>query len=284
MTEPKPTAFVQVGDFVKNFGGNELEHSDDLAGRVFDIHFENGWVVRHSFRAGGQLEWQMLQGADPDPAAPERDVECYRATCLREGYYLVDFVKRSQPTRSVSLVLDLTQMAVTAVLTRMPTREETYKPLFQRVLDGEPLSPMRVAVVHGAIGRAPQAQLPRHAPTTELVGKRVRYQYGPRDAYEHIYLSREFYTWNCLQGPEAGLADTDACGYYKLAEKLYLFVWWEKVIPTLGVVMLDFARNKTSGKIFGYREGDFGATCNTPVGAVLTVMNETRYDLETVQV
>ena len=48
--------------------------------------------------------------------------------------------------------------------------------------------------------------------------------------------------------------------------------------------MLDFAHNKTSGKIFGYREGDFGATCNTPVGAVLTVMNETRYDLETVQV
>ena len=41
----------------------------------------------------------MLQGADPDPAAPERDVECYRATCLREGYYLVDFNAPSRPGR-----------------------------------------------------------------------------------------------------------------------------------------------------------------------------------------
>ena len=269
---------MQVGDFVQNFGGNELAHTEDLAGRSIDIHFNNGWVVRYSFQPGRQLEWQMLQGVDPDPAAPERDVESYRVTCLRDGYYLVDFIKRYKPTQTVTLVLDLAQNIATVVLATMPTRGETFKPLFQRVLDRELLTPMRALIAHGSIDQPFTSQTAQHEPTEDLVGKRVHYQYGPKDSYEHIYLSREFYTWNCIQGPEVGLSDTDYCYYYKVAEQLYLFVWLEKVIPTIGLVLIDFKREKTSGKIFGYQGDDFGATCNTPVGAYLTLKNETRYD------
>ncbi|MFO7580482.1 MAG: MoaF C-terminal domain-containing protein [Nitrosomonas halophila] len=278
MAEQQHTAFMQVGDFVANFGGNELEHTDDLAGRSMDISFDNGWVVRHSFKPGGQMEWQMLQGSDPHPAAPNKDLESYRATCLRQGYYLVDFIKHSKPTQTVSLLLDMVQNIATAVVATMPTREETFKPLFQRVIDRELLTPMRAVIVHGAIDRPFSEHVPRHESTGELVGKRIRYQYGPNDSYEHIYLSREFYTWHCIQGPEAGLSDTDYCQYYKVADKLYLFVWLEKVIPTIGLIMIDFQRDKTSGKIFGYQAADFCATCNTPVGAYLTLKNETRYD------
>ena len=269
---------MQVGDFVANFGGNELEHTDDLVGRSFDIHFDNGWVVRHSFQPAQLMEWQMLQGTDPDPSAPMRDLESYCATCLREGYYLIDFIKRCKPTQSMTLLIDLVQNIATVVLATMPTREQTLKPLFQRVLDRELLTPMRAMIGYGAIDQPFSDQTPRHEPTEELVGKRVHYQYGPRDAYEHIYLSNEFYTWNCIQGPETGLSDTDYCRYYKVADELYLFVWLEKVIPTLGVIMADFKRKKTSGKLFGYKGDDFGATCNTLVGAYLTLKNETRYD------
>ena len=38
----------------------------------------------------------------------------------------------------------------------------------------------------------------------------------------------------CLDGVEKGLADVDRCHYVQVAEDLYLFVWREKIIPTLG--------------------------------------------------
>lgn len=278
MEDQKHTEFMQVGDFVANFGGNELAHTNGLVGRSFDIHFDNGWVVHYSFLPALQMEWQILQGNDPDPAAPLKDMESYRATCLRDGYYLVDFIKRYKPTQTVTLLIDLIQNIATVVLATMPTREATFKPLFQRVLDQELLTPMRAIIHHGTIDRPFSDQIPHHQLTDELVGKRVHYQYGPKDSYEHIYLSREFYTWNCIQGPETGLSDTDYCHYYKVANDLYLFVWVEKVIPTIGLVLIDFKWGKTSGKIFGYQGGDFGETCNTPVGAYLTLKNETRYD------
>jgi hypothetical protein len=277
MIEHKHTEFMQVGDFVANFGGNELPHSNDLVGRSFDIYFDNGWMIRHSFKPDQKMEWQMLQGSDPDPAAPNGDIENYRATCLRRGYYLVDFIKRYKPTQTVTLLIDSVKNVATVVLATLPTKEETFKPIFQRVLDRELLTPMRAIAVHGAIGQPCAAQTPRHEPTGDLVGRRVRYQYGPRDSYEHIYLSRAFYTWNCIQGPEVGLADTDYCQYYKVTDELYMFIWLEKVIPTIGVILIDFQLGKTSGKIFGYQGSDFDATCNTPVGAYLTLQNETRY-------
>ncbi len=40
---------------------------------------------------------------------------------------------------------------------------------------------------------------------------------------------------------------------------LYLFIWREKIVPTLGVVLVDLERLKTTGQILGYRGFDFGA-------------------------
>jgi hypothetical protein len=223
------------------------------------------------------MEWHFLPGDGLDQVDEVVFSEKYRASCIRQGYYLVDFVKLRNPTESVTLVLDLVKNIATSVVATMPTRECTLKPLFQRVVDREMLSPMRHEILSGSIDQAFSENTPRHQPTEELVGKRVLYQYGPKDSYEHIYLNREFYTWHCIQGPESGLADTDFCRYFKLANSLYLFVWFEKVIPTVGVIIIDFTRAKTTGKIFGYQGEDFGATCNTPVGAFLTLKNETRY-------
>lgn len=59
--------------------------------------------------------------------------------------------------------------------------------------------------------------------------------------------------------------------------KLYLFVWREKIVPTLGVVMIDLERMKTDGKIFGYHGSRFDAQSNFPVGALAQVLNVTRY-------
>ncbi|MFZ7125520.1 MAG: MoaF C-terminal domain-containing protein [Desulfobacterales bacterium] len=99
--------------------------------------------------------------------------------------------------------------------------------------------------------------------------------YSDTETYEHIYLNEHLYTWHCLAGIEKGLADTDRCHAYRIGEGLYLFVWREKVVPTLGVVMIDLQRMKTTGKILGYEDGDFGTIVNAPVGAFATLLNVT---------
>ena len=276
MSEGKLPQFMQVGEFVAGFGGNELPHCEDLQGRTCTVHCADGRIVTASFHADQELTWRET-GRSPAHGDGLERVERYRASCIRPDYYLVDFVPQARPTESVTLVLDFAQEIATAVLAGLPTREEAAKPLFQRVIDKELLSPVACEIVHGAIDRPFTSATAQHRPATDLLGKRVRYQYGPSDAYEHIYLSANLYTWHCLEGPERGLADTDFCRCHKLADELYLFVWLEKVIPTVGVILIDFQRAKTSGKIFGYQGDDFGRTCNTAVGAVLSLQNVTSY-------
>jgi len=99
------------------------------------------------------------------------------------------------------------------------------------------------------------------------VGQRIEYTYSPTERYEHVYLNDRLYTWHCLAGSEKGLADTDRCHYLRLAPLLYLFVWREKLVPTLGVVVVDLEQMKTTGKIFGYRGFAAGTLVNFPVGA-----------------
>ena len=113
--------------------------------------------------------------------------------------------------------------------------------------------------------------------TDELIGMRNMYTYSPTERYEHIYLNDNFYAWQCLDGVEKGLADVDRCHYVKVAEQLYLFVWREKIIPTLGVVMIDLQGMRTDGKILGFQCSDFSALCNFSVGAHAQVLNTTHH-------
>ena len=118
------------------------------------------------------------------------------------------------------------------------------------------------------------AGTPRHRPTTDLIGRRVEYTYSSTERYEHIYLNEDFYTWHCLMGSEKGLADTDRCHYLKLGDELYLFVWREKIIPTLGAVVADFSAMRTMGKIFGHAQDGSGVV-DFPVGARARLLNVT---------
>jgi MoaF C-terminal domain len=96
-------------------------------------------------------------------------------------------------------------------------------------------------------------------------------------AGDSVKESVNFYTWHCIKGSEAGLGDTDRCHYIKIAQDLYLFVWREKIGPTLGVILIDMNRLKTDGKIFGYNGFDFSSHTNFPVGALTEVINVTAH-------
>ncbi|GLU30429.1 MoaF C-terminal domain-containing protein [Trinickia caryophylli] len=278
MSQP---AFIQVGALAEGFApaSNVLEPIEDLNGRVLQVMLDDDprQTRVFSFLAGGLIR------------AEQGEYPC-RVTSIRPGYYLIDFVDPAGGTdggtdggtagrpRTTSIVLDEPLGLCTIVTGSLPGENEARLGAFTRVERGLPLTGVVADIRHGRVVReGARAQAPLHRASDELIGLRNLYDYSASERYEHIYLNAHFYAWHCLSGVEAGLADVDRCHTIGIAEKLYLFVWCEKIVPTLGVIMIDLERMKTDGKVLGYEGSNFGALSNFPVGALAQVLNATRY-------
>ena len=259
--------FIPVGALAEGFapGAHVLSPVDDLSGRSLRLTFSDGSVESLDFIAAARVQ---AQGSDR---------EC-RVTSVREGIYFVDFVGKDADGRpqSSSFVLDLHQGLCTLVAGALPTEEEVHIDAFTRVDRGLELTGVKAQFRHGRIADVGDGSAALHQPTDELIGMRNLYTYSPTEAYEHIYLNESFYAWHCLAGVEAQLADVDRCHYIRIARDLYLFVWREKIVPTLGVILIDLNRMKTDGKILGYHGNNFDTLSNFPVGALAEVLNITR--------
>jgi len=261
------TNWISVGDLAASFAasGNTLDPVADLAGRSFDIDFGAGEVINHRFVDHAALTWHVRQTG-------ETGHDIYRATALRPHIYFIDFVKSSARATSVSLVLDLELDIATVVIGTLPDAQRASIPAVDLAYRKSELTGVEVRIHPGTIDRTFDIDSPTHEATRELLGKRIQYRYNPHESYEHIYLNEKMYTWHCLSGIEQGLADTDRCHYHRVRDGLYLFVWREKIVPTLGVIMIDLEQLKTTGKIFGYADEGFSALSNFPVGAHATVL------------
>ena len=269
--------FIQVGALADGFApdNNTLPASTELAGRSFQLQDAADAVCTLSFGNDGSL---TLHHAGRD-AEYVIHAPC-RVSSLRDSLYFVDCLPAQPAGSSLSLVLDLARGLYTRVDGQLPDEAATRLDPFRRVAQGLELTAVSVAISHGTVDHAAKPGEELHHATRELIGMRNQYRYSRTECYEHIYLNDNFYAWQCLQGVEQGLADVDRCHYIKLAEQLYLFVWREKIIPTLGVVLIDLARGKTDGKIVGYQGGDFGSLSNFAVGASARVLNTTRHVLD----
>ncbi|USD67432.1 molybdenum cofactor biosynthesis F family protein [Vibrio sp. SCSIO 43136] len=263
------TEWVQVDALAEGFAkeANTLEHVEDLTGKTFVLN-SHGLSIAHTFGENQHLTWEVLEGEEKGA----RGEATYTSTCLREGIYFVDFIKPEEFATSASIVLNLKQQTATILVGQMPTEQEAMRPVFQRVKDGDYLTGVKANFIQCTVNRPVEGKV-GHEETLELVGKRVQYEYSPHEFYDHIYLSSGYYTWHCLKGVEKGLAETEMCHYLKIDQNLFFFVWREKVIPTLGVIMIDLERMKTTGKILGFDGTSFSSVSNFPVGAKATVMN-----------
>jgi hypothetical protein len=263
--------WIPVGSLGDAFApeNNCLPPVGDLAGKEMTLHFENGSVIRHRFMTYDQMSWEVLNGG----AGPTSDHESYVATKPRAGVYFVDFAKRSERATTVSLIIDVENAVFIAVIGQLPDQAAASLSLLERIERKLELTGVGCTFLRGTIDRefGDSAQLPQT--TRDLIGKRVEYRYSKHENYEHIYLNDNFYSWHCLEGSEYGLCDTDRCHYYKIRDDLYLFVWREKVVPTLGVICVDLRSMKTTGKIFGYEENDFGSLRNFCVGAFARIVS-----------
>ncbi|HGM5491779.1 TPA: MoaF C-terminal domain-containing protein [Serratia fonticola] len=254
--------FIQVGALAEGFAphSNTLEQQD-LAGTTLAFHFAEAETVHCRFNDDQTLQWG------------EQRVD-YRATSIRSGILFIDFLDPQQANSSVTLVCDRQQGNFTAVYGQLPQESQARLDAFSRVEQGLPLTAVNAEFRFGRLDSS-NGPLPQF--TDELIGMRNLYTYSPTERYEHIYLNDNFYAWQCLDGVEKGLADVDRCHYVKVAEKLYLFVWREKIIPTLGVVMIDLQEMRTDGKILGYQGSDFSSLSNFAVGAHAQILNTTHY-------
>ena len=265
--------FVQVGELVKGISEGTLPAADELAGSSLTLYVEDGRVLRLAFAAGGGLSWKVEAG----PGAGEGGEERALITRPRDGVYVVDYVLSTRAATSMTIVLDLPCRAATLVVGTLPTAGEAAQGAFALATAGAELTLVRCEILAAAADRPFAVADHPHVRTDELVGKRVQYVYSTTERYEHIYLNENLYTWQCLDGSEKGLADTDRCHYRRIGDELYLFVWREKVIPTLGVVMVDWREKRSNGKLFGYEASDFGALSNTPIASLATLLNVTTY-------
>jgi MoaF C-terminal domain/MoaF N-terminal domain len=265
--------YIQVGELVKGISEDVLPSEDVLDGRTFSLSLEDGNEMQLSFSGEGCLSWQVTAG----PWTGARGEESCRVTRPRDGIVVVDFVASSLRATAVTIVLDLDAGAATTVTGTLPTREQAAPGAFELATRGEELTRVEAVLTRSFIDRPWVGGAHPHRPTGDLVGKRVKYVYSQTEAYEHIYLSERLYTWHCLQGSEQGLADTDRCHYRRIADDLYLFVWREKIVPTLGVVLVDWAAKRSNGRLFGYQGSDFGELSTTSISARATLLNVTSY-------
>lgn len=264
--------WITVGALAEGFAPHAfiLPNLAELDGKQFSLCFENGWEIDHRFDAE-QVHWLAADDHSSGSAA-------YRATSVRPGIYLVDFIKHEDGQAwSISLVLDTLSQSFTAVIGTLPSAADLDEGLYRRALAGKALTGVQARFLQGSLDRPWHDDACPHAPTRELVGMRNRYRYSPTEVYEHIYLNDQYYSWQCLKGVEQGLCDTDRCHYYKIADALYLFVWREKIVPTLGLVMIDLQQHRSDGKIFGYAGEGFEALSNFAVSSYCDLLNRTEH-------
>ncbi|SLY50233.1 MoaF C-terminal domain-containing protein [Klebsiella variicola] len=263
-TEP---IFIQVGELADGFTplSNKLDTVNLLTNISYKFYFDNNTEVTCQFISSTQLMWG------------EMGLVSYRATMIRDGIFFVDFIHPAKTAASISLILDSAHNQVTVVEGMLPNEQQTHLDAFSRVTLGLELTGVTVSIYHGTVNNPYSPENITHAVTDELVGLRNIYSYSKTERYEHVYLNESFYAWQCLEGVEKGLADVDRCHYLKITEQIYLFIWREKIIPTLGVVMIDLQQKRTDGKIFGYRDATFSVLSNFPMGAHADILNRTVY-------
>jgi hypothetical protein len=264
------TNWLPVSDLKKGFNENKLPPTSELAKKELFFYLIDNRVIRYFFCDSLNLSWNTISHEGNSEVVNEK----YEAIKIDPGVYFLDFVQSKHPEISISMALNLNTDQALIITTTVPSIKDVNQSLLDRMKSGLDLSPMKVEVNQASINKPlihPHSQLIKR--TADLIGKRIRYIYSSLHTYEHIYLNSRFYCWQCLRGPEKGTADTDRCCYLKIDDHIYLFIWCEKIVPTTGIVLINFKNMRSNGKIFGL-DVPSGKPINFTMGACFEVVSE----------
>lgn len=219
------TTWLPLDGLEPGFGANRSAPTTHLAGRELIVRYGDGHEVRHRFTGPDRMEWVGCGEGS------------YEAFDVAPGLVYAQCREDRVPRVTRSLFADLTSGHALEVVTRIGEPDAVGTVCSQE---------FRVGTVGGV-----EVSGPPPAPSTDLVGRRVMWIYSATHSYEHVYLSPNWYTWQCLAGPELGLADTDACSTYRLRPGIYVFTWREKVVPCAAVTVADHTVMRSHGALFG---------------------------------
>jgi len=274
MNEHRAKKWIDLEEWGRGMDEFKLPSSHELAGKELKLRFnESNQVIKCVFYDGKTLAWGAYASLEKKPLS----TEVYEAIRIAPDIYFVDFVKNAKANTSVSMALDLNNRKAIVFTAAIPNIKTIKHSFLSRLGKGVDLSAIKVEVRHAIINPfSPKEQIMVHERTSELIGKRIKYTYSRNRIYEHIYLNDQFYTWHCLTGAEAGLADTEFCEYFKIAPDIYLFSWREKIMPTFGVVLINLKEMRSNGKTFGL-DISSGKYINFTMGSLAELLNETKY-------
>ena len=272
MSHISAKSWIDLGVWGEGMNEFKLPSSDELVGKELKFYFNaDNQIIKYVFHDMSHLSWEVLDGPDKG----ESWTETYEAIRVAHSIFFVDFVRKNPPNVSVSMALDLNTRKATVLIATVPDMKSAGQGFVDRLGSSLDLSTIKVQILHANVNPAsPDEPVVPHERTNDLIGKRVRYAYSSKHVYEHIYLNERFFTWHCLVGAEKGLADTEICDYFKIAPDVYLFTWREKVMPTFGLVLINFKEMRSNGKTFGLDIAS-GKFINFTMGSHVETINQT---------
>lgn len=248
-----------VSTMLDGFGDQTLPASPALSGTTLRLPAEDGSTAKYTFNDAFSLTWTIVENDG------ERSIRtaAYKAIEARPGIFIIDFVwGKGFDAENVTIVLDRNTGAVTTAVSSFVVR------------DGKTRSTTEFSYAN-TFGSTAQ-----HQRSSGLVGKRIFYRYSDIETYEHIYLNPGTFTWNCIRGGEAGLADTDRCMTWDVAEDLFIFFWTEKVMTVEAVLLVDLREQRSIGRMFGW-DDPAAEPVILPFNSRLSVLNTTEYPQDT---
>ncbi|WP_427016079.1 MoaF C-terminal domain-containing protein [Pseudarthrobacter sp. P1] len=226
------STWLPLDGLAPGFDANKAAPVQDLDGQSFRVAGDGG-PLEVSF-SGDSVQWSMAGRSGTDPC---------EVFAVAEDLYYAQWHSGADGAFALSLFLDLASgraLSITAFLGEAAQGETAVRHVFHP------------GTIDGMAARGPAL-----GETAALLGRRVEWVYSPIHAYEHIYLSPQWYTWQCLAGPERGLADTDTNTTYQLRPGIYVFTWREKVIPCGSITVADhrdITAIRSHGYLFGWNE------------------------------
>ena len=243
-----------VSAMLDGFGDQTLPASSALSDTALTIPAPEGSITEYAFKDASSLVWS---------GPSESGTATYKAIEARPGVFIIDFVRGAGiDAENVTIIFDRNTGAVTSGVSAFVT------------VDG------RIRSTTEFTRSNADGSTAVHERSTGLVGKRIFYRYSDVESYEHIYLNPGTFTWNCVRGGEAGLADTDRCMTWAVAEDLYIFFWTEKVMTVEAVLLVDLREQRSIGRMFGW-DDPAAEPVILPFNSRLSVLNTTEYPQDT---
>ena len=205
-----------------------------LDGQQIGLALDDGSRIRLEFSTS-TVAWS----ADGALEVSDGTQDPYDAVAVRDDVLYVNLPLTSRERTALTLVWSTTTHRAMAIVSHISATETPGVPqVTQEFRSG-------VTDVGTPTGEVP-------GPSRDLIGKRNVYRYSPHHLYEHVYLSSQRYSWQCLEGVQRGHGDTDLSTVWKFADGIYLFCFREFRIAVASVWLHDLGYAlRTTGIFLG---------------------------------